>query len=127
MCKQKYQVGVFPVTKKGLVVLITSRSTGYWIFPKGRTEKGRSDQDVALEEAYEEAGLEGSLEDYYYEFDVVSSRSNKLRLFPMKVKKVKESYPECHERDRVIVSFDEAESLVQKDLRAVLRRMRNDY
>lgn len=127
MCKQKYQVGVFPVTKEGRVVLVTSRSTGYWILPKGRTEKGRSDQAVALDEAYEEAGLEGSLKNYYYEFDVISSRAKKLRIFPMKVKKINKHYPECDERDRVIVSFDEAEELVQKDLRAVLRQLKELY
>ncbi|MGJ8652708.1 MAG: NUDIX hydrolase [Opitutaceae bacterium] len=127
MCKQKYQVGVFPVTAEGQVVLITSRNTGYWILPKGRTEKGRSDQAVALDEAYEEAGLEGTLKGRYYEFDVVSSRAKKLRLFLMKVKKVNKHYPECNERDRVIVSFDEAAELVQKDLRVVLKQLRKLY
>lgn len=124
MCKSDYQVGVFPVTADGKVVLITTRGNDYWIFPKGRTEKGRSDRAVARDEAYEEAGLVGELQQSYFEFKAYSRRAKKLRLFPMKVQKVNERYPESKERKRVIVSFDKAEKLVQKDLRAALRVMR---
>ncbi|MGC6423606.1 MAG: NUDIX hydrolase [Lentimonas sp.] len=124
MCKRKYQVGVVPVTKDGMVVLVTARTTGYWIFPKGRTEKGRCDRDVALDEAYEEAGLEGSLKPKYYELDAYSRKAAKLRLYPMRVKEVMRRYPERDERKRVIVSFEEAEKMLQKDLRPVLKVMR---
>ena len=42
----------------------------------------------------------------------------------MKVKDVKKRYPECNERKRVIVSFEKAERLLQKDLRSALKVMR---
>jgi 8-oxo-dGTP pyrophosphatase MutT (NUDIX family) len=124
MSKCDYQVGVFPVTEDGRVVLVTTRGRGYWIFPKGRTEPGRSDRAVAREEAFEEAGLRGELSSDFYEFDVLSRRANRLRLFPMKVQAMSEQYPECKERKRIIVSFDEAEELVQKDLRVVVKKLR---
>ncbi|MGJ8639180.1 MAG: NUDIX hydrolase [Opitutaceae bacterium] len=124
MCKCDYQVGVFPITEDGKVVLVTSRRSEYWIFPKGRTEKGKSDRCVAREEAYEEAGLKGSLGQDYYEFESFSRRAKKLRLFPMKVKQVEKSFPECKDRKRVIVSFDRAEKMLQKDLRVALKAMR---
>ena len=124
MCKCDYQVGVFPVTEDGQVVLVTTRGGDYWIFPKGRTEKGRSDRAVARDEAFEEAGLVGELKQDFLEFKAYSRRAKKLRLFPMKVKEIKKRYPECKERKRVIVSFEKAEKLVQKDLRVVIRKFR---
>ena len=124
MSKNTYQVGVFPVTEDGRVVLVTTRKSDYWIFPKGRTEKGRSDRAVARDEAHEEAGLTGSMKQDYHEFKVFSRGAKTLRLFPMKVKHISKRYPESKERKRVIVSFDEAEKLLQKDLRVALKKLR---
>ena len=44
-----------------LVMMITSRETRRWILPKGRPESGRTAWQVAAQEAYEEAGLIGSV------------------------------------------------------------------
>ncbi|TMV51109.1 NUDIX domain-containing protein, partial [Thioclava sp. BHET1] len=56
--------------KKVEVLLVTSRDTGRWIIPKGWTMKGKSKAEAALQEAYEEAGVEGShgkaIGDYAY-------------------------------------------------------------
>ncbi|MFT6058642.1 MAG: 8-oxo-dGTP pyrophosphatase MutT (NUDIX family) [Lentimonas sp.] len=123
MSDKSYQVGAFPVTEDGKVVLVTTRSGEYWIFPKGCTEKGRSDHAVAGDEAYEEAGLTGVIKRDYYEFKVNSRGTQRLRLFPMKVKKMSKHFPECDERKRIVVSFHKAEKLLQKDLRAALRKM----
>lgn len=118
-----YQVGVFPVTEDGKLVLVTTRGGGFWIFPKGNTEKGRSDRAMAREEAYEEAGLEGVMKRDYLEFRTIGN-VKRLRLYPMRVNRVRKSYPEKKERARVVVSFDKAEKLVEKDLREVIRKMR---
>jgi 8-oxo-dGTP pyrophosphatase MutT (NUDIX family) len=123
MSQQDYQVGVFPITEDGKVVLVTTRSSDYWIFPKGCTEKGRSDCSVARDEAYEEAGLTGVIQRDYHEFKIHSHGTKKLRLFPMKVKKLSKHFPECKERKRVVVSIHKAEKLLQKDLRTVLRQL----
>jgi len=118
-----YQIGVFPVTEEGKVVLVTTRDGDYWILPKGNTEKGRSDRAMARQEAYEEAGLEGVMKRDYFEFRTLG-KVKKLRLYPMKVKKLLKSYPEKKERERVTVSFDMAEKMVEKDLREIIRKMR---
>lgn len=119
-----YQVGVFPVTKEGKVVLVKTRSGGYWIFPKGHREKGRSDRAVAREEAFEEAGVEGVLSHKYVEFRTPLGKVGRLRLYPMRVKKVCKNYPEADERQRIMVSFDKAEKLLEKDLCEALRLFR---
>ncbi|PWR20619.1 NUDIX hydrolase [Zavarzinia compransoris] len=41
------------------LVLVTSRTTGRWIIPKGRPEPRLPGHEVARREAYEEAGLLG--------------------------------------------------------------------
>jgi 8-oxo-dGTP pyrophosphatase MutT (NUDIX family) len=41
------------------VFLVTSRGSGRWIIPKGNPIKGLSPAEVAVREAYEEAGLVG--------------------------------------------------------------------
>lgn len=46
---------------KPLVMLVTSRETKRWILPKGQPEKDLKPHEVAKAEAYEEAGLKGSI------------------------------------------------------------------
>jgi 8-oxo-dGTP pyrophosphatase MutT (NUDIX family) len=42
-------------------MLLTSRETGRWVIPKGWPSKGLKPREVAASEAYEEAGLVGSI------------------------------------------------------------------
>lgn len=118
----KYQIGVLAVTDRGKqrIVLVTTRSGSDWIFPKGRKEKGRSDWRVALEEAYEEAGVVGKITSQYREYKVRSGDASILRLYRMRVRKVLKSWPENHERDRRLVSKSKAEKLLPKRLRTCL-------
>ena len=121
-----YQVGVFPITDDGKVVLVTTRDGDYWILPKGNTEKGRSDRAMARQEAYEEAGIEGVMKRDYLEFRTLG-KVKKLRIYPMKVKKLLKNYSERKERERVAVSFDMAERMVEKDLRVIIRKLRKKW
>ena len=43
------------------ILLITSRDTGRWVIPKGWRQKGRSRARSALREAFEEAGIRGTV------------------------------------------------------------------
>lgn len=58
------QVAALPyVTADGAikVCMITSRTSGRWIIPKGWPEAGLSDASAAEHEAFEEAGLRGEI------------------------------------------------------------------
>ena len=59
----------------------------------------------------------------YFEFKTLG-KVKKLRLYPMRAKKLLKDYPEANERQRVVVSLEKAEKMVEKDLREVIRRMR---
>ncbi len=59
------QFGALPykiVDGQVVVLLITSRGRGKWIFPKGRQMEGKTPWESAELEAYEEAGVVGEIE-----------------------------------------------------------------
>ena len=99
------------------ILLITSRRRKRWIVPKGIVEPWQSPEDAALEEAFEEAGVRGSLVgnalgDYEYEkWDGVC----RVDVFLMRVEEVLASWPEAGIRERVWVGVDEAVELVEID------------
>lgn len=64
--RPKRQVGALPWRRRGdggvEVLLVTSRGTGRWIVPKGWPMRDRSPAQAAAQEAYEEAGVTGRIE-----------------------------------------------------------------
>lgn len=55
------QAGAIPL-KNGRVCLITSSNGKRWVIPKGLIEPGQTAGEAALQEAWEEAGLVGTLD-----------------------------------------------------------------
>lgn len=95
------------------VMLITSSKNNHWVFPKGIHEPGLSAQESAAKEAYEEAGIEGLVEDHLlgtYQLEKWQGQC-KVLVYPMKVLRQistarwQESY-----RQRQWVDLDEAKS-----------------
>lgn len=89
------------------VMLITSRDTGRWIVPKGWPEKGMAPCDVARMEAYEEAGLQGSVAEapvtrYRYRKTLSNDRSISVEVdvFLLAVERELDRWPEMAERRR---------------------------
>ena len=67
------QAAVIPL-RNGQVCLVSSRSGKRWVVPKGCMEPGKTTGEIALQEAWEEAGLVGLLQhepigSYVYEKD----------------------------------------------------------
>jgi 8-oxo-dGTP pyrophosphatase MutT (NUDIX family) len=54
------QAAAIPL-KEGQVCLVTSSSGRRWIIPKGLIDRGKTAGEIALQEAWEEAGLVGTL------------------------------------------------------------------
>lgn len=112
------------------VLLVTSRGTGRWILPKGWHEDGMSAAAAAEQEAWEEAGVaKGQISDqpvgrfaYHKELDDGLPLPVEAEVFPMKVKKVADDYPEAGERKRKWVKPEKAAEMVaEPGLKRILR------
>ena len=112
---------------EGRVFLITSRTTGRWVIPKGLIDPGHTPTQAAIIEAWEEAGLIGTIEgtslgSYHYEkYDL----NHHVLVFRMTVTEVKDAWPEKATRERIWVTLEEAIGLVDEPvLKEILRKLK---
>lgn len=116
------QAAAIPL-REGRVCLVTSRSGRRWVVPKGTLEPGKSAAEIALQEAWEEAGLLGvlgpALGTYQYEkYGGVCL----VTVFPMQVHDVQREWPERLMRKRAWLLPDEAVELIDEPaLREMIR------
>ncbi|MFQ3302537.1 MAG: 8-oxo-dGTP pyrophosphatase MutT (NUDIX family) [Planktomarina sp.] len=89
------------------ILLISSRRTKRWILPKGWPENGMTPGESAANEAMEEAGVTGMLNErplgvYCYEKNVANGENYPciVTIYALKVKKTWADYPEKSERRR---------------------------
>jgi 8-oxo-dGTP pyrophosphatase MutT (NUDIX family) len=115
------QAAALPL-RRGRVCLITSRNGKRFVIPKGWIDPGQTAGETALQEAWEEAGLVGSLGrepigSYLYEKE---GETYHVTVFVMKVTSVAQDWPERSFRQRSWVSptgfFDRIEDVGLADL-----------
>jgi 8-oxo-dGTP pyrophosphatase MutT (NUDIX family) len=95
------QAAALPV-KDGVVCLVSSRNGKRWVAPKGCLEPGKTAAEIALQEAWEEAGLTGTLDldpigSYFYEKDGLTCH---VLVFLMQVTAEATDWPEQSFRER---------------------------
>lgn len=103
------------------VMLVTSRETGRWVLPKGWPENDERLSEAAAREAAEEAGLAGAVAGreigrFYYGKELSSGLRMRceVRVFPMRVERVADKWPERKKRLRGWFSPAEAASRVRE-------------
>jgi 8-oxo-dGTP pyrophosphatase MutT (NUDIX family) len=114
------QAGAIPYTVvKNIPVflLITSRGTGRWIFPKGALIEGYELWQVAAREAFEEAGVEGDVEaapigSYRGLKGSIRTAPIEVHMFPLRVVRQLQDWPEKERRHRHWVILQEARRLL---------------
>lgn len=105
--------------------LVTSRGTGRWIVPKGWPMKGKKPHRAAEIEAFEEAGLKGSVGSaaigrYVYIKD--GRRPIVVTAYPLHVKRTADRFREKGQREIAWMPFAEAAAMVDEpELAALLR------
>ena len=129
----KTQYGVIPYTNKKKspkIILITSRTNGYWIFPKGNPMKKKTFFQSAAVEAYEEAGVRGTVNkkaSYTIKFRH-QNIDHKIVLFPMKIETLLDEWPERKERKRKVVSVEKALKMIElTSLQNCLKKWHHDF
>ena len=108
------QAGVVAM-RNGQVCLVSSRNGKRWVVPKGCIELGKTAGEIALQEAWEEAGLVGLLHgeplgSYVYEKDGFVCH---VILFAMNVTSSVDAYPEAGMRQRIWLAPTIAHSRVE--------------
>lgn len=111
-------------------LLMTSRGTGRWIIPKGWPIRGLKSNEVALQEAWEEAGMRNSMatSEPVGAYTYHKRRSTGLEIpvetlvYSVAVQDLSEDVPEAHQRIRRWVNADAAAKLVDEvELRSIFR------
>ncbi len=110
------------------ILLVTSRRRKRWTVPKGWPVDGATPAQAAETEAYEEAGVKGKVRpsclgifSYNKELDEGEELPCVVALFPIKVKKVLDSWPEKKDRRRKWMSLKKAAKRVDDpELSAIL-------
>ncbi|MBT8412089.1 MAG: NUDIX hydrolase [Octadecabacter sp.] len=109
------------------ICLVTSRRSGRWIVPKGWPMDGETPADAAATEAFEEAGLRGKVDNRpigvfsYYKVLSKDELPCIAVVYPLRVKKAVNNWPERKERRRKWFSRKRAAALVDdEELRAII-------
>jgi 8-oxo-dGTP pyrophosphatase MutT (NUDIX family) len=117
------QAAAIPI-RNSQVCAITSRSGRRWVVPKGNLEPGKTCGEIALQEAWEEAGVVGILQpdpigSYLYEKAGLTCH---VLVFVMHVTDVSEEWPERGLRERLWLSQSQALARIEDSgLREMLR------
>jgi 8-oxo-dGTP pyrophosphatase MutT (NUDIX family) len=123
----RVQYGILPYrrTKPNSleVLLITTRQSRRWIIPKGWPIKGLKPVKSAAREAYEEAGVRGtvgakSIGTFVYEKCIEETLGTfpcEVRVFTMRVQRQFDTWPEANERETRWFESSEALSALQDD------------
>jgi 8-oxo-dGTP pyrophosphatase MutT (NUDIX family) len=110
------------------VLLITSRDTGRWVIPKGWQIAGKDGSATAAQEAWEEAGVTGTIGTEplgRYGYDKVLTPDMCLpcavSVYPLRVAALARKFPERNERRRKWFPAEKAaRKVAEPDLRALL-------
>lgn len=118
--KRIRQSAVIPYRWRGgqlQVLLITRRSNGEWIVPKGSIEPDMTAYDSAAKEAEEEAGVLGRVGTQpigSFEYEKWSGPCI-VRVYDLEVRRELSDWPEKRDRTRRWVDAGEAPSLVRSE------------
>jgi predicted NUDIX family NTP pyrophosphohydrolase len=104
------------------VLLMTSRDTGRWIIPKGNINGRSTPSKAAEKEAYEEAGVRGTITStiplgtYTYSKKLASgeARAATVEVYLLQIKERLKKWPEKGERKLSWVTIREAVDLVEE-------------
>ena len=114
------QYGAIPyrvVDNEVVFLMITSRRSANWVFPKGSLKAGQSPQEAAAMEAFEEAGVRGEVADqpvgaYLHPRNNKPDSVVRVELFPMLVTEQLDAWPEEAERFRHWALLPQVRSLM---------------
>lgn len=131
----KLQVAALPYRRRQdgslEVLLVTTRGTGQWMVPKGWPIPGKTHSEAAVQEAYEEAGVRGTVDPLELgRFQHQKTRPPEppldctIAVFPMAVEQELTTWPEREQRTRRWFSIGDAARAVESpDLAGLIAKI----
>jgi 8-oxo-dGTP pyrophosphatase MutT (NUDIX family) len=129
------QYGAIPLRREEdgslRVLLVTSRETRRWVLPRGNPISGLCPHETAAQEAFEEAGVLGTVSSEAHGSYRYGKRRKsgalipaEVHLFRLEVAEELEDWPERHERERCwFEPYAAAAAVEEPDLKALLQRL----
>ena len=123
---ERLVAGVVPLSSdRTQVLLIQSSARKGWVLPKGGWENDETQQEAARREAWEEAGIEctvekdlGEIEEKRTEAQIKKYGAQApralYRFYEVKVKEEKATWPEKYKRDRLWMSYAKAKECLKE-------------
>ncbi len=106
--------------KRPQVLLVTGRRSGRWMIPKGWPMAGKSLAQAAETEAFEEAGIEGTIDPeplgefrHMKQHLLMGELEVRILVYPLAVERELEEWPEIGERERRWFSLRRAAESVE--------------
>ena len=104
------------------VLLMTSRDTGRWIIPKGNINGRSTPSKAAEKEAYEEAGVRGTITSsiplgiytYSKKLESGEARAAAVEVYLLRIKEQLKKWPEKGERKLSWLTIEKAVGLVEE-------------
>ncbi|MBX3446538.1 MAG: NUDIX hydrolase [Parvibaculaceae bacterium] len=130
------QAGAIPyavIDGQVAVLLVTSRRSGRWIFPKGGLMEGLTPHEAAAREALEEAGVEGEVRDMPLgAWRTIKRRGVRVTpievdMYPLLVTRQHEAWEERSQRRRHWAGLREAQQLLSDPHLADLAMMLKEF
>ena len=119
-----HKIGVIPFDISGdrmAVMFVTSQKRGRWILPKGDLKANETHKQGCKREAFEEAGVRGTLLTDF-PMTVVIGKSNGIDVenvlvtyYPLLVTKQVNKWPEDHKRERYWSPLNKAHKVIERD------------
>jgi 8-oxo-dGTP pyrophosphatase MutT (NUDIX family) len=106
------------------IMLITSRKSKKWILPKGLLEEKLTNYELAMKEAYEEAGIAGQISNKslgVYQYEKWGGIC-KVSVFPFLVERILDQWPEDNFRNRKWFNSNEAiKAIDNRELKDIIK------
>ena len=113
MAAEREEIGVVPYIKRNnsyrFIIVTARKHPGRWIFPKGQPERDKSSREIAVNEAFEEAGIIGTIRGRSIKCRVKKKGETIVyKMYPFRISKVCRKWPERKIRMRKFVKADKA-------------------
>ena len=104
------------------LLLITSRTRGRWILPKGKLDDGMKPERMAEIESWEEAGVRGKADKRLLAEGVCDDLDGPFwfQAYALRIDKLESDWPEAHQRQRQSLPWKAALEAIQPDMATLL-------